>query len=227
MERWIGKIPDEFASNPLLFFGSIATSCLLAALAIYLIFREYIIKQSNKNQNISEENVDYPAEEEYPDGTGSSGDFFENRADSYISADGETDTYFWQQTEQEMEVYVKLSGDLADAPKRSVQVQVRASSLQVAVGGVVAVQGQLAAEVLPGESNWQIDDTSGRGRCIWVTLFKKARTEPKNYWPGVFQHDIDLLNEGRGAIGPPPVHVVDPSDKESIKKAVKGLKSRS
>jgi hypothetical protein len=66
---------------------------------------------------------------------------------------GETDVYNWNQTEKEVELYVRVESSVKG---KEVNCQIKSTSLTLSVRGEVLINGNFYAAVVPDECNWQI-----------------------------------------------------------------------
>lgn len=56
--------------------------------------------------------------------------------------------------------------------------------------------GDLYAEVIPSECNWQIDDDQSSGasvRSLWITMVKRVPTERNQMWKCVLNGDAKVV----------------------------------
>lgn len=90
---------------------------------------------------------------------------------------GETETYKWRQTEEEVEVTFKQEG-LVKGDKKAVKVVFARQRLKVEVKGQVLIDGTLAEFTQPDESSWTLSDgvlqvnLAKVGEASWASLLK-------------------------------------------------------
>jgi hypothetical protein len=148
---------------------------------------------------------------------------------------GSTDTYDWSQTDEEVDVYVKVP---PETRAKDVECTITSKKLKVVAQGEVIVdvrcaatvagvyrstaclpQGELYNQVQADDSTWQIDGKGDKTR-VWITLFKKVKTEKKHHWRAVIKGDPEIDTEHLG----PPVRTIDASDPNSMRDAAHMLR---
>ena len=90
-------------------------------------------------------------------------------------------------------------------------------------GGMTAASGKLFAAVKPEECTWQIERGGQKGDGgdeVWLTLRKQKPTTKSMHWRSVIQGHAGVDPKRFG----PTVMTVDPSDPDSMRRAVQGLK---
>jgi hypothetical protein len=136
---------------------------------------------------------------------------------------GSTERYDWNQTESEVEMFVKLSGvsDTSDVRAKNIKVSITSTSMSIAVNGTTLVKGDLFAKVLSDDCTWQLEEPRNGEKVVWITLFKAIPTARNQHWKSVLKGDatIDVSKFG------PPVHGVDTSSPASMKKAIQAVRA--
>lgn len=134
---------------------------------------------------------------------------------------GSTDRYDWQQNEGEVDVFIPLDKDFIDVKSKDIKVHFHPKTIIIQIQDVIHVEGELYAEIIPAECNWQIDqDTSPRK--LWITLVKKLKTARNLHWSCVLRGDQQVDTKTLG----PMVSSIDTHDKNSMKKAIGDLRQR-
>jgi hypothetical protein len=128
------------------------------------------------------------------------------------SFSGETNSYRWSQTEDEVEIIIPVA---EDCRRQDIACQWKSKSVFLSVKGEPILDGAPFDAVDADESSWQFDRKDDAVTVV-VSLKKKKRTSPTNHWRCVIHghQNIDQQVDG------PAVLSVDPSDPESIKRAV-------
>jgi hypothetical protein len=192
--------------NPYYFYASFAAALGVALISAYLIYRDHVYVSNEKKPPATDDDMEF---------LGDGKDFFGKQENQH--AEGETEKYAWRQTDEELELFVFLpKGQTMPVGKRDIVVKIQPQSLFVSVKDEVIINDKLCGEVVSSDSSWQIvDDQDRMGRTIllWITLFKRQATEPKDYWPGILVKDVKPL-----------VHVIDSED--AINKAIADIKKR-
>ena len=134
---------------------------------------------------------------------------------------GSAEKYDWQQTEGEVDVFIPLDNDFAEAKSKEIKVHFSPKMLVVQIKDVVHIEGELYAETIPSECNWQIDQDSSP-RKLWITLVKRTKTARKLHWTCVLRGDQTVDTDSLA----PMVTNIDINDKDSIKKAASELRQR-
>lgn len=136
---------------------------------------------------------------------------------------GSTDRYDWQQSAAEVDVFVHLRcNDPVSLRSKEIKVDITAKALTVTIRGDLALQGEFYAEVLPAESNWQMDEADDGTRRLWITVVKRTKTARASHWACFLRGDptVDTKKLGPQAIA------LDASDPASVKRAVANLRQR-
>ena len=136
---------------------------------------------------------------------------------------GSNEKYDWNQSETEVELFVKLR-TVADYDKvraRDFDVIIRPSFLKVSIRGQTLIEGDLFDTVEQDECSWQMDINDNGDKVIWITLFKAVPTVRNKHWKCVIKGDAEVNVAKLG----PPVHGVDTSSPDSIKDAIKKVGS--
>jgi len=129
---------------------------------------------------------------------------------------GKTDKYEWQQGPNEVELFFPLE-DLDKVKRKDIKVDITSTKLVLSIADKVELQGDLYAEVIPGECNWQIEEgVKGGRRTLWITLYKKLPTTRSLHWRCVLQGDEQVDTKKQG----PAVISLDTSNPEEMRKTV-------
>lgn len=136
---------------------------------------------------------------------------------------GSTDKYDWTQTESEVEVFVKLDkfSNFASLRAKDIRANITSTGLSVAVNGETLLKGDFPAKVLADDCTWQLEEPRNSDKRIWITLYKAVPTMRNQHWKSVLKGDPEI---DVGRLGP-PVHGVDTSDKNAMKKAAQQVTS--
>jgi CS domain len=162
---------------------SLLLTGLAVAVTFYLIYKDHIREPDHQDEQVNEEKFpDLDDHSRDNDSLSSLDPDMRGRPSPY--SQGKTDKYSFSQTDSEMEVYVPL--DLSSVAKRDVQVLLCAGRVTLTVRGEVVLAGKLWADIVPLESNWQILD-EGEKKTVWISLYKRNRTDEKEYWRDVLQ----------------------------------------
>lgn len=207
-------------TDPVVFRVTTTILCLvLGGLVLWSIFSIYKVQTkpaelSAKNRGAFEDDSDDDDEFEADD---TAQHIFDTSADNAILY-GKTDHYDWQQNETEVEMFVNLKsfGDRNMLKAKDIEVTLKNTSLKIKVKGVVLVDGDFFAKVLADECNWQLDKNSDGEQIIWLNLYKTVPTVRNQHWKCILKGDEQIKVAHLG----PPVHGVDPSDPNAVKKAI-------
>jgi len=134
---------------------------------------------------------------------------------------GSTDKYDWQQTENELDLFVHLTNELAEAKSKDIKIHFHPKTMVVQIIGAIHLEGELYAEIIPSECNWQIDSDSSP-RKLWITLVKRTKTSRNLHWSCVLRGDKSIDTNSLG----PMVSTIDTNDPVAMKKAVSELRQR-
>jgi hypothetical protein len=182
----------------------IAIAAIVISIAIaFLIYSWKSASNSNFDEIPSEQNQFVPENFQ---------DILNNKRDDDILG-GKTDKYDWHQNDQEVEVYLKVVGNVG---AKQVNCKILKDNVKVLVNGVVALEGDFYAPVIPEECNWQMDG-DGENRKIWITLHKEAPTTRNQHWKYVIEGDEAIDTSRLG----PPVHRINTDSKEDIREAMR------
>ncbi|GMH88356.1 hypothetical protein TrST_g13967 [Triparma strigata] len=125
-------------------------------------------------------------------------------------AGGKTDLYHWEQTETEIECYVKLPKGVKGVKDEDGGVRVKISENYLEAGYMInggmekiVFDGKLFAGVVEDESCWSISDDT-----LWIMLKKKEATSGKGHWNCVVTNDGHTIDVEQ--FGPIIEYVEDP-----------------
>jgi hypothetical protein len=164
-----------------------------------------------------------------------------NSDDSIIF--GKTEKYEWQQSGSEVELFIPLS-PLSEPGRRDIKVLIKSRKLTVEIFDQEYIAGQLYAEVDPDECNWQIDTDDNGYKQLWISLYKKARTDRKSRWKCVIQGHVEIGGNAADLAGvgaseqsndngsngnslPPDMIPIDVSDEAGMKAAIDNARARA
>jgi len=134
---------------------------------------------------------------------------------------GSTERYDWQQSESEVDVFIPLDKQFADAKSKEIKVKFQPRRISIEICDSVHIEGDLYAEIIPSECNWQIDQDAPT-RKLWITLVKKIKTKGKLHWSCVLKGDEQIDTDKFS----PMVTPIDTHDHEQMKKAIGDLRQR-
>jgi hypothetical protein len=134
---------------------------------------------------------------------------------------GSTERYDWNQTESEIEMFVKLDriSDASEVRAKNIKVSITSTTVSVAINGKTLVKGDLFAKVLSDDCTWQLEEPRNGEKVVWITLFKAIPTARNQHWKSVLKGDAEIDVSKFG----PPVHGVDTSSPASMKKAMQAV----
>lgn len=152
---------------------------------------------------------------------------------------GSTENYDWLQTESDIELYFHLQPNNMLVDKKDIKVIFSSTKLEVFFQGRTLIAGRLYASVIADECNWQLDDTAGNTKRLWITLTKKIPTIKKNFWRYIIANQVDCDNsathnaalhdtattEEANSIAEPFIYDMDTSNPGAIKNAIRHLKA--
>lgn len=137
---------------------------------------------------------------------------------------GSTDKYDWQQSDSEVDMFLRLGHieDVANIRSKEVKVDIGRTALTVTIRGKVELQGDFYAEVTPDDCNWQMDEGEDGTRRLWITLTKRTKTARNSHWTCFLRGDatVDTVKLGPQAVA------LDTSDPAALKAAVANLRQR-
>ena len=197
------------------------------------LFISWLLRRSTK-----------PKDDDFDGGDSPSLEDLLRRGTDPLELGGETDDYRWTQGEDEVDVYVPIdrlrdggsgggaddddegAGSLSAKPplsKRDVVCRFAAEKIYLSVLGKVIMDGKPHKPVDPDECTWQIERGGQKGDGgdeVWLTLRKQKPTTKSMHWRSVIQGHAGVDPKRFG----PTVMTVDPSDPDSMRRAVQGLK---
>lgn len=132
---------------------------------------------------------------------------------------GKTDRYEWSQTPDEIEVFIPLDkyGDTIAA--NEVNVSLLPKKLRITLRREVLFEEEFSREVNVDDSCWMLDNNTVGEPHLWMNLTKAVPTVRNGHWSALFKGGptVDVRRLG------PPVHAVDPSDKDSLREALRSV----
>jgi hypothetical protein len=132
---------------------------------------------------------------------------------------GKTDRYEWSQTPDEIEVFIPLSkyGDTIAANELDVLIQPK--KLRVTLRREVLFDEEFSRAVNVDESCWMVDNNTVGEPHIWMNLTKSVPTVRSQHWSALFRGGPEVNVRHLG----PPVRAVDPTDKDSLREALRSV----
>lgn len=103
---------------------------------------------------------------------------------------GETTRYSWMQNEHDLDIFIPIS---ETTEKKNVQVKTTTSHVKIVIDGMVALDDDFEAPVVPDDCFWQLDE-SKKQKVLWLSFSKKK----PEIWKFIFMADAPSADEEIG-----------------------------
>lgn len=139
---------------------------------------------------------------------------------SAASCGGVTDRYSWTQDEREIVVAFRVE---ASTRARDCLVEISTKSIHAVVKGKTLLEGELTRRIVKDDSYWELEESTGGGKALVVTLTKLRRTYAKFHWASVClgEPEVDVASFGDPVVG---VNGQRPGDVEAMMEEVRGMR---